>query len=210
MAKQAGSLELRGQDVDALTFVEVEIAPGDVGLGQEITDDPLMHGGVLAHVEPAQVGAEDRERTLDRLDRHTRELIGPVGSQRLDDGVEVADQFVERLVAGERDARGRAREFVDSCTEDVAAEGMEPGVHPAQRAPVGLVGSEGRVVARRISKIDERLGRRDQARRHRELDRQAEDLIEMVLERDGRLLADGQSHHVGGDERIAVTVATDP
>ena len=32
----------------------------------------------------------------------------------------------------------------------------------------------------------------------------------MVLECDGRLLADGQAHHVGGHERVAVAVPADP
>ena len=81
-------------------------------------------------------------------------------------------------------------------------------VDDPQRPAVGLVGA-GRLVAV-LGQRGQFVGDGDQSRRHRQLLLQRGQLGGVVTQRGVGGAAGGQSHHVGGDVRIAVTVAADP
>ena len=84
----------------------------------------------------------------------------------------------------------------------------EAGADHAQCPAVGLVGA-GPLVAV-LGQCRQFVGDGDQSRRHRQLLLQRGQLGSVVAQRGVGRAAGGQPHHVGGDVRVAVTVAADP
>ncbi len=83
-------------------------------------------------------------------------------------------------------------------------------MHPAYGAPVRLVGAKGRVVTRRCSEVEQLRCRGDQSIRHRQRTRELVQRCEVVAECGFGLTIDGVADDIGGHERIAISVATDP
>ena len=140
--EQPGRRELRFEECDASRFVEGGVVAAHARRGDEFGDHLLVHPRVLAHVESAEVGAEHDHRPTDGLDLRPGEFFGAVRRQRCHHDVEIVDELVDRLVRLPGDA-GRSRvDRLESTPQDALGEGVQPGVHAAQGAAVGLVGPE--------------------------------------------------------------------
>ena len=68
VAQQARRTEFSGEQLDALGLVECEVVGVDVGVCQEVSNHDFVDCGVLAHVEAAEVGAEDGNGAAGWLD----------------------------------------------------------------------------------------------------------------------------------------------
>ena len=129
----------------------VEVAVAHAGDGEQLGDDALVDGGVLAHVEPAQVGAERDHGAPHRLDERGGERGRAVGAQRrLDDGEVGGERRQRRGTPAAAPPAAAPSGRRQSGPSTSTGQGVQPGVHPAQRPPVRLVGAERRVVAGRV------------------------------------------------------------
>ena len=201
--------QLAGQQLDPRRLVERGVVVAHPGPGQQLADDLLVDGGVLPHVEPAQVEAEHLDGLAQPQQPVVGQRAGAVAAQRRVDDVEVGAQLVGR--------RRRAA---------AAASGAGPG-HPAEhrrapwrpagrrcrRAPGGRARRRGTASRRRRPRParSSSCGRRDQPVGHRQLVAQrARSSARWWPSAVVGLPAGGPAQRVGGDERVAVAVAADP
>lgn len=131
---------------------------------------------------------------------------GTVAAQRGVDHVQVGAQLVGRPVRRQRCGRRRPGD----PAEDAVRGAGQPARDAVQRPPVGLVGTEGGVVPRGLRQGVERRRGGDQPVGHRQLVAQRHELVEVVGQRRLGLPGGGPPQRIGGDEGVAVAVATDP
>ncbi len=148
MTQGARGVQLGVEERNPAGLVECQVVVADSGGSHQVGDDLFVHGGVLAHVEPAQMGAERRHRSSDGLDEALRERPGAVRCERVDHDVEIVLQFTQVRVCRPR-IRRRGTGHGLLVVEHGLGVGVEAGMHPAQRPPIRLVGAERRVVTRR-------------------------------------------------------------
>ena len=204
--QRAGAGQLGQEHPAAVVFAERGVRVRHSGAGEQLGDRLLVHRRVLAQVEPAQVEPEQLDVAAHRFDERGRHRRRAVAGERGGHHVEVAHQVGRRVVRVALVAEDRRGHTADRQPR----RRREAPLHAAQRAPVGLVRPERRVVARRVGEVDQRDRRVHQPGRHRQLDGQRSEGVEVVGEGDRRLPVEGVPDHVGGDERVAVTVAADP
>ena len=133
-------------------LVELEVVVAHAGHGEQLGDDLLVDRRVLAHVEPAQVVAERDDGPPHRLDERRRRAR-PRRGTRSDAWTtprSSARSSTRSVRPAGRTAGGGTVRSPAGRAEHVGGQRVQPGVHPPQRPPVGLVGAERRVVARRV------------------------------------------------------------
>ena len=86
--------QLAGQQLDPGRLVEGGVVLAHPGPGQQLGEHLLVDGGVLPHVQPAQVEAEDLDRLAQPQQPVVGERAGAVAAQRGVDDVEVGAQLV--------------------------------------------------------------------------------------------------------------------
>ena len=127
-----------------------------------------------------------------------------VGPQRRVDNVEVGQQLRRGPVALEAEIQL----VLGLVVQDLLGGRGEPGVDDPQGAPVRFVGARGLVA--RVGQRRQLVAHPHQTRRHRQLFLERRDFAEVVCERGIGGAGCGQPDDVGGDIRVAVTVAADP
>ncbi len=142
MRNSRGVAQLGGQHLDPLGLVEAVVVGAAPAFGEQFGDDRLVDRRVLAHVEPAQMDAEDRAR-CDGPARPARQRVGPAPWPW-----SASITWSRSATSSERSAYGVLSPIgVGPGTsivriEHAAGVGVQAGVHAAERPPVGLVGSE--------------------------------------------------------------------
>ena len=105
--QQSGVAELRDQEANAGLFVEGSVVSADAGRLQQFGDRPLVHRGVLAHVQTRQVEAE----RVHLADQVRQVAIGErgamLGDQAGQHSLQIGLQLIGRLVRPGRGRRGR-------------------------------------------------------------------------------------------------------
>ena len=116
---------------------------------EQLGEHLLVDGRVLAQVEPAQVGAEDRDAAADRA-RPARRRSTPA-PWPCSESITVSRSTTSSVEVGVRGAGrpiGAGPGTSTPAVEHRRRERVQTGVHAAERSPVRLVGSERRLVAR--------------------------------------------------------------
>ena len=187
-------------------IIEHGVIAYDTGKAQQLIHHLHMHIAVLPQVECAEMKSEQVDGGAYRLHARVGQPPGAVRVQRcLDDG-EVAREFGGIAVRRQRCVRCAARHHAQCLLRS----GGQTRMHAAQGATVRLIGAEGRVVARGIGQRQQLSGRCDQSRRHRQLERELEERVQVMGECRRGLTVHRQVQHVGSDEGIAITIAADP
>ena len=199
--------QLTGQQLHPGGLVEGGVVVADAGPRQQLPHHLLVDGGVLPHVQPAQVEAEHLHRLAQPEQPVVGQRPGAVAAQRGVDDVEVGAQLVGRVVGRQLDVDVRPG---DDPAEDLRRRRGQPRRDPVQRPAIGLVGAERGVVAGGLGEVVELRRRGDQPVGHRQLVAQQLELAQVVAERRLGLAGGGPPQRVGRDERVAVAVAADP
>ena len=205
-AQQLRTREHLRQCGDARRLVVRRVVGDDARAREQLADDRLVDVAVLAQVELRQVEAEHIDRAAQRVEAARRERCRAVRRERRGDRVEIGAQVRRRGVRFAHHAR-RSRRYV--ARERSGGSG-EAAVDPDQRLPIRLVLPVRILVVRVPRELEQRGRRLHQSRRQRQLAAEPVHLIEVMLERDGRLRADRVRQRFRRHERIAVAVAADP
>ena len=175
------------------------------GPGEQLGDDFLVDVGVLPHVQTGQVKTED----VHGFSQPGQPVVGQqgaaVGAQRGVDDVEVGQQLLRRRVGRQAEVEQVGRLLGPGSASAVAVS----RARMTRRARRYGSSRAGRLVAGRCQRR-EFVSDGDQSRRHRQLLLQRCQLGGVATQRGVGRAAGGQSHHVGGDVRVAVAVAADP
>ena len=199
--------QLAGQQLHPGGLVQRRVVVAHAGPRQQLPHDLLVDGGVLPHVQPAEVEAED----LHRLAQPEQPVVGQrpraVAAQRGVDDVEVGAQLVRGVVRRQLDVDVRPG---NGPAEHRRRGRGQPRRDAVECPAVGLVGPERRVVAGGLGQVVQLLRRGDQPVGHRQLVAERVELGQVVGQRRLGLAGGGPPQRVGGDERVAVAVAADP
>jgi hypothetical protein len=117
-----------------------------------------VHLGILAQIDRRQMEAEDTDRTDQAAQAASGDQLGAVGDQRIDQYLQVGDDFFGSGV-GFGDANGVFRRLV---LVERAGGRCEARVDAGQRPPVGLVEALRRAVRRSFGERCEGVGNFDQ------------------------------------------------
>ena len=165
-----------------------------------------MHSRVLTEIKAAEMCSEGGDRSSERSNPMSGEITGAVRREGTLNRAEIIDAVHDRSVGGERCSRLGPRNRV----EDLVEGRPEARVDASERPPVGLVGSEDRVVTGGVGQSEQLGGWGHEARRHREAAREIDEPEQMVAGRRSRVRRDRVLKDLRGDEGVAVTVPSDP
>ena len=173
-AQRTRRRQLARQAARPARLVETRVRRAHPGGGEQLGDHRLVHGRVLAQVEPAEVRAERRDRPAHRLDdARSARAPAPCVAQRVARRRRgrPTSSSIERTAPGDSVAERRPGTRPSRSTS--SAKAYSRACMPAQRPAVRLVGPERRRVAGRVGERQERGGRCHEPRRHRQLDARA-------------------------------------
>ncbi len=165
-----------------------------------------MHVGILAQVDGRQMETEDLHGAQQAAQAAAGEQGAAVQLERIGQHLEVGAQAVRRGVGlGLADLVAHRLDVVEET-----GSGRQAGINAGQGTAVRLVRALRRMVGGVFGEGQQFRRDLDQQIGKRQFGAQFMHFRQVVAERGGRLQAQGFAQDVGGDEGVAVTVATDP
>ena len=176
-------------------------------MGEKLAHGLLVNRAVLAHVQRRQMEAEHLGGAAQAGDPPARQIYRAVLEQRIDQHIQVGDEFLRRGIGLRMPVhRRQVRDFVP----ELSGGGGEARINQDQRAAVGFVGARGNLVRRSVGEFAQCVA--DLHQMIRQAQAPAEDMrfAQVMLEGQRGMLLHRIQHHIVGDERVAVAVAADP